>query len=76
MDCSLAGFSVHEILFGRILEWVASGFPSPGNLPDPGIKLASPKSPALASGFFTSSNTLEALNQHMCVCLLNHFSHV
>ena len=26
-------------------------FPSPGNLPDPGIK---PASPALADGFFTS----------------------
>ena len=26
MDCSLAGFSVHEILFGGILEWVAMPF--------------------------------------------------
>ena len=54
------------------LEEYWNGLPcsSPGNLPDPGIKLASPKSPALASGFFTSSTTLEALNQHMCVCLL------
>ena len=29
-------------------------FPSPGDLPDPGIKWASPESPALAGGFFTT----------------------
>ena len=28
MDCSLPGFSVHEILQGRVLEWVASSFSS------------------------------------------------
>ena len=42
MDCSPPGSSVHGILQARILEWVA--FPSPGDLPDPGIK---PRSPAL-----------------------------
>ena len=42
MDCSLPGSSVHEILQARISEWVA--FPSPGDLPNPGIK---PRSPAL-----------------------------
>ena len=36
MDCSLPGSSVHEIVQARILEWVT--FPSPGDLPDPGIK--------------------------------------
>ena len=29
--------------------------PFPGNLPDPGIKFASLRSPALAGGFFTTS---------------------
>ena len=29
-------------------------FPTPGNLPDPGIELMSPASPALAGGFFTT----------------------
>ena len=29
-------------------------FPSPGDLPNPGIKLTSPVSPALAGGFFTT----------------------
>ena len=37
--------SVHGILQARILEWVA--MPSPGDLPDPGIKLASLKSPVV-----------------------------
>ena len=49
MDRHLLGSSVHEILQARILEWVA--FPPPGDLPDPGIK---PASPALAGGFFTT----------------------
>ena len=40
MDCSLPGPSVHGILQARILEWVPC--PSPGDLPDPGIKLGSP----------------------------------
>ena len=49
MDCSPLGSSVNGILQARILEWVASHFP--GNLPDPGIK---PASPVLASKFFTT----------------------
>ena len=34
---------------------------SPGDLPNPGLKPASPMSPALASGFFTTSATWEAV---------------
>ena len=48
MDYSLPGSSVHGISQVRILEWLS--FPSPGDLPGPGIK---PISPALAGGFFT-----------------------
>ena len=51
MDCSSPGFSVHEILQARILKWV--GILSPGNLPDPGIELASLVSLALPGRFFT-----------------------
>ena len=40
MDCSPPGSSIHGILQARILEWVA--IPSPGDLPDPGIKPGSP----------------------------------
>ena len=42
MDCSLPGSSVHGISQARVLEWVA--FPSPEDLPDPGME---PGSPAL-----------------------------
>ena len=45
---SLLGSSVHGISQARILE---RPFPSPGHLPDLGVK---PYSPALVGGFFTS----------------------
>ena len=44
MDCSPPGSSLHGILQARVLEWVA--FPSPGDLPDPGIEPGSPASKA------------------------------
>ena len=53
MDCSLPSSSVHGILQARILEWAA--IPSPGDLPDPGIKPESLAPPALAGGFFTTA---------------------
>ena len=40
--CNPLDYAVHGILQARILEWVA--FPSPGDLPNPGIK---PRSPSL-----------------------------
>ena len=40
MDCSPPGSSVHEISQARILEWLP--FPSPEDLPGPGIELMSP----------------------------------
>ena len=40
VDCSPPGFSVRGILQARILECVV--FPSPGDLPDPGIEPVSP----------------------------------
>ena len=39
--------------FSRQDYWSGLPFPSPGDLPDPGIKPASLVSPALAGGFFT-----------------------
>ena len=47
VDCSLPGFSVHEISQARMLEWVAIS--SSGGLPDSGIKLESSGASALAS---------------------------
>ena len=46
--------------FSRQEYWSGLPFPSPGDLPDPGLEPASPVSPALAGGFFTTSSTWEA----------------
>ena len=51
-DGSLPGFSVHGIFQARILGGLP--FPSPGDLPDPGIEPVSLASPALAGRFFTT----------------------
>ena len=42
MDCSLPGFSIHAIFQTREY-WSGLAFPSPGDLPDPGIEPGSPK---------------------------------
>ena len=47
MDCSLPGCSVHRFFQAR----KRLPFPTPGDLPDPGIQL---ESPALAGRFFTT----------------------
>ena len=58
MDCSLqASLSMG---FSRQESWSGLPCPSPGDLPNPGIELTSLMSPALASGFFTTSATWEA----------------
>ena len=41
--------------FSRQEYWSGLPFPSPGNLPDPGIEPRSLASPALAGGFFTTA---------------------
>ena len=43
--------------FSRQEYWSGLPFPIPGDLPDTGIESASPVSPALAGGFFTTSAT-------------------
>ena len=40
MDCSLSGFSIHR--FSRQECWSGLPFPSPGDLPNPGIEPGSP----------------------------------
>ena len=52
MDCSLPVSSAHE--FSREEYWSGLPFPSPGDLPDPGIEPTSPDSPELAGRFFTT----------------------
>ena len=58
MDCSPPGASVRGIFQASILEWVP--FPTPEDLPKPGIESASLVSPALAGRFFTTSTPWEA----------------
>ena len=41
--------------FSRQEYWSGLPFPSPGNLPDPGIEFTSLVSPALAGRFFTTA---------------------
>ena len=41
--------------FSRQEYWSGLSFPTPGNLPDPGIEPASLVSPALAGEFFTTA---------------------
>jgi len=64
------GFSVQEY-------WNGLPYPSPGDLPDPGIEPMSLMSPTLVGGFFTTSTTWETLNLYSTLqlmrsqCLLN-----
>ena len=60
MDCCPLGSSV--LGFSRQEYWSGLLRPPPGDLPNPGIKLLSLMSPALASVFFTASAIWEALN--------------
>ena len=57
MACSPRGSSVNGILQQEY--WSGLPCPPPGDLPDPGIKPVSLKSPALANRLFTSSSTWE-----------------
>ena len=43
--------------FSRQEYWSGLPFPTPGDLPDPGVEPVSLVFPALAGGFFTSSTT-------------------
>ena len=53
--CSIVHQAPLSMGFSRQRYWSGLPFPSSGDLPDPGIKLTSLISPALASGFLTTS---------------------
>ena len=57
MNYRPSGSSVRGIFQARVLECV---FPPPRDLPNPGVKSASPASPALAGGFFDHPATWKA----------------
>ena len=48
--------------------WSELPFPSPGDLPDAGIKLRSLTFPELAGRFFTSSTTWEEKERSNAIC--------
>ena len=48
--------------FLRQEYWCGLPFPSPGDLPDPGMEPATLASPALANGFFATSATWDFNN--------------
>ena len=48
------GFIINQHYHYTRLLWSGLPFPSPGHLPNPGIKLESPMPPALTGGFFTA----------------------
>ena len=55
--------------FSRQEYWSGLPWRAPGDLPNPGIQPASLMSPALASGFFTTSNTWE-IHRKLSNCLV------
>ena len=64
MDCSLPGSSVHGIF--QAGYWSGLPFPSPGDLPDPGIE---PRSPILWADTLLSETPL-VTSQSDIICLL------
>ena len=67
MDCSPPGSSAIESSGQE--NWSGLPFPSPGDLPDPGIEPGSPTSPTLAGGFFTTGNAAAAKALQSCLTL-------
>ena len=59
--CTIAHRTPLSMRSSRQEHWSGLPFPTPGDLPDPGIKLVSSASPALAGRFFTTSVIWEAL---------------
>ena len=66
MDFSQPSFSVHGILQTRIQEWVAS--PSPGDLPDPGIKPGSAVLLADSLTYDPPGKTLNHYHYYLFIC--------
>ena len=63
--CTVARQAPLSVGLSRLVYWSGLPCPLPGDLPDPGIEPASLTSPALASGFFTTSATWEVQSYHM-----------
>ena len=73
IDCSLPGSSVHGI--SRQEYWSGFPCPPPGDLPNPGVELASLGFPALSGSFFTTDPPgkppeYEAMVVYICLIVL------
>ena len=66
MDYSQLGSSVRSMGFSRHESWSGLPFPSPGDLPDPGMEHVS-ESPKLAGGFFTSAPLERLQSNDICI---------
>ena len=64
MDCSSPGSSVHGI--SQQEYWSGLPFFPPGDLPDTGIKLASPASPALQVDYLLLSHWVSPIKLRVC----------
>ena len=71
MDCSLPGSSLHGILQARILERLP--FPSPGDLPDPGIEPGSPELQAEALTSEPPGKPIQTQDPYKCCLQETHF---
>ena len=54
------------------MHWTVLPFPTPGDLPDPGIELAFPAPPALADRFFTTVSPGNYIYTYMYICMYNY----
>ena len=72
--CTVAHQAPLSKEFSRQEYWSGLPFPTPRDLPDPGIKPLSPAFPALAGRFFTTSTTWEV--PHIFIVLHKIFSSV
>ena len=52
--------------------WSGFPFPTPGDLPDPGIKVPSPTSSALAERFFVTESPGKTLYVAVYICIYRH----
>ena len=74
--CNPVGYSLPSSFVHGILQqksWSALPFPSPGDLPDPGIKPMSPMSSSLADRFLTTAPPGKPLSNMIYIQFLVQF---
>ena len=68
---TVASLALLSMEFSRQEHWNRLPFPSPGDLPNPGIEPVSPMSPALAGKFFTTEPPGKPI-MYMYMCTDTH----